>query len=154
MRLRAPQKFWSGLVLVCLSLFVFWAVRDLNQGTLTSMGPAMFPRMLAYLIGGSGLLLIALSFFVEGPPLPTWGLRGPALITASILLFAVTIRPFGLAIAGMLALFVSGLATPEARVRELAIFSAALTIACVVLFRYLLEMSVPVLVIPGTGIRF
>jgi hypothetical protein len=49
---------------------------------------------------------------------------------------------------------VSGFATPEARLREVTVFSALLTLACVVLFRYLLAMSIPVLTIPGTGIQF
>ena len=30
----------------------------------------------------------------------------------------------------------------------------SLTIACVIVFRYLLDMAVPVLVIPGTSIEF
>jgi putative tricarboxylic transport membrane protein len=76
------------------------------------------------------------------------------LINAGIVLFAITVRPFGLAVAGMLALVVSGFGTAEARPREVIIFAAALTLGCIILFRYLLDMTVPVLIIPGTSIRF
>ena len=69
-----------------------------------------------------------------------------------ILLFAMTLRPFGLSVACMLALATSGFATPEARPREVIVFAALLSLASVILFRYLLQISVAVLIIPGTGI--
>jgi hypothetical protein len=154
LRIRSPQRFFAGLVLIAVCFFVLWAVDVLRQGTLTSMGPGMFPRALAVLLGIGGVILVALSFWLDGEPLEKWSSRGPVLVTIGILLFALTIRPFGLAIASMLALMVSGFATPEARLREVTVFAAVLTIICVVLFRYLLEMSVSVLIIPGTGIAF
>jgi putative tricarboxylic transport membrane protein len=153
-RIRSPQRFLAGLVLIAICCFVLWAVAGLRQGTLTAMGPGMFPRALAVLLGIGGVILVALSFWRDGEPLERWSFRGPVLVTIGILLFALTIRPFGLAVASMLALMVSGFATPEARLREVTVFSALLTLACVVLFRYLLAMSIPVLTIPGTGIQF
>jgi putative tricarboxylic transport membrane protein len=153
-RIRSPQRFLAGLILIAICCFVLWAVAGLRQGTLTAMGPGMFPRALAVLLGIGGVILVALSFWRDGEPLERWSFRGPVLVTVGILLFALTIRPFGLAVASMLALMVSGFATPEARLREVTVFSALLTLACVVLFRYLLAMSIPVLTIPGTGIQF
>ena len=151
--IRAPQRFVAGVVLVCLSIFVLWAVRNLSLGTIKFMGPAMFPRVLAVMVGASGVALIVLSLLRDGDALQKWSYRGPILVTVSILLFALTIREFGLAVAGFLALFVSGFATPEARPREALIFAVALTVGCIVLFRYLLGMAMPVLIIPGTGIE-
>lgn len=151
-RIRSPQRFVAGAVLVGICCFVLWAVADLNSGTVEAMGPGMFPRSLAVLLGIGGIVLIAVSFWLDGEPLGRWPLRGPVLVTAGILLFATTVRPFGLSVACMLALVASGFATPEARPREVIVFAALLTLASVVLFRYLLQLSVPVLVIPGTGI--
>lgn len=151
---RAPQRFIAGIVLVGIAVFVFWAVSDLPQGDLKFMGPAMFPRVLAGAIGVFGGVLIILSLLRDGDPLQKWAYRGPVTVTIAILLFALTVRHFGLAVAGFLALFFSGFATPQARPREVLIFAIAMTIACVVLFRYLLGMVVPVLVIPGTNINF
>jgi len=51
LRIRSPQQFLSGLVLIAICLFVLWAVEGLRQGTLTAMGPGMFPRSLAVLLG-------------------------------------------------------------------------------------------------------
>jgi len=153
-RIRSPQRFVAGAVLIGICLFVFWAVADLRQGTVTAMGPGMFPRALATLLGIGGTMLMAVSFWVDGESLERWSLRGPILVCAGIVLFALAIRPLGLFIACMLALAVSGFATPDARPRQVIVFSLLLALASVGLFRYLLEISIPVLIIPGTGIRF
>ena len=154
LKIRAPQRFIAGIVLLLVCAFVLWAVRNLDQGTVKLMGPGLFPRTLAILFGLSGAVLVTLSILREGEALQSWSFRGLFLVTAGILLFAFTIREFGLAVAGTLALAVSGFATPEARPREVLIFAVVMTLACVVLFRYLLGMSIPVLVIPGTEIRY
>ena len=154
LNVRAPQRFVAGIFFVCLCAFVLWAVRELDIGTIKFMGPAMFPRVLAIILGICGVVLIVLSLTRDAEGLETWHWRGPIVVTASILLFAVTIRDFGLTVAGFLALYVSGFATAEARPREVLIFAVAMTAGCVILFRYLLGMSVPVFSIPGTGVDF
>ena len=153
-RVRAPQKFVAGIALVGICAFVLWTTADLNQGTIKFMGPAMFPRALAVLLGIGGMILVGTSLLRDGEGLEKWSLRGPLLVNIGIILFALTIRPLGLAVAGMLALMVSGFATEEARPREVIIFAAAVTLGCIVLFRYLLDMAVPVLILPGTSIGF
>ncbi|MFC1457328.1 hypothetical protein ACETIH_11490 [Microvirga arabica] len=57
--IRAPQNVAGGLVLVALAALALWLTRDLDQGTLNSMGPAMLPRWLAVAVGLSGLALLA-----------------------------------------------------------------------------------------------
>jgi putative tricarboxylic transport membrane protein len=154
LRIRAPQKFVGGIALVGICAFVLWAVDDLSGGTIQLMGPAMFPRGLGILLGIGGIVLMADSLLRDGEGLEKLALRGPLLVTAGIILFALTIRSLGLAVAGTLALIVSGFATEEARPVEVVAFAAAVTFGCIVVFRYLLGMSVPVLVIPGTSINF
>jgi hypothetical protein len=154
LRIRAPQDFLAGVILIGIWAFVMWAVADLNQGTFESMGPAMFPRVLSLLLGAGGIFLVVKSLLRNGEPIEKLSLRGPILVTAGIITFALTIRTFGLAIAGMLALIISGFATKEARPREVVIFALAITAGCIILFRYLLGMAVPVLIVPGTSIDF
>ena len=144
----------AGLALVGVCIFVVWAVSDLSVGSVKYMGPAMFPRALAVMLGAAGVYLVIESFLRDGEPLAKISVRGPAMVTLGILLFAATIRPFGLAIATMLALVVSGFATKEARPVEVVIFAAAVTLACIIVFRYVLDMSVQVIAIPGTSIGF
>lgn len=154
LRIRAPQDFAGGIALIGICVFVLWAVDDLNMGTFERMGPAMFPRLLALLLGLGGVFLLVKSLLTDGEAIEKLSLRGPVLVTVSIILFALTIRSLGLAVAGTLALVVSGFATEEARPREVVIFAVATTLGCILLFRYLLDMAVPVLVIPGTSIDF
>jgi putative tricarboxylic transport membrane protein len=154
LRIRARQDFLAGIILIGICAFVLWAVDDLNQGTFERMGPAMFPRVLGLLLGLGGVILIVKSLLCDGEAIEKLSLRGPILVTAGIITFALTIRTLGLAVAGMLALIVSGFATEEARPREVVIFAVATTLGCIILFRYLLGMAVPVLIVPGTSIDF
>jgi hypothetical protein len=148
-RLQAPQDFVAGTSLVVLALFALWASRDLHAGRLGAPGPGMFPRVLASGVLATGLALVAASLFRKGEALTRWPMRGPFFICLSVLVFALTIRTPGLAVAGPAVVLVSGGASPETRWRELAIFAVAITAACILLFRVLLRLPVPILIIPG-----
>jgi hypothetical protein len=150
---RAPQNLLSGLVLIALCLFALWLTRDLPQGTLRAMGPAMLPRWLAIAVGLCGLALVVAAFLREGSPFEAYTLRGPLVVVIAVLAFGVSIRGFdlgfvnvpmlGLMVAGPLAIFLSGFATPEARFRELLVLALALTAGCMLLFGDLLNLPIP-----------
>jgi Tripartite tricarboxylate transporter TctB family len=160
--IRAPQSLAGGLVLIALAALALWLTRDLTQGTLNAMGPAMLPRWLAIGVGLAGLALLAVAFLKEGDHLERWTLRGPFFVILAILAFAVTIRPFsfgsltlpglGLAAAGPLAIIIGGYATPEARLRELVILALSLTPFCMLLFGDLLNLPIPIFPQEMTGL--
>ena len=152
---RAPQSLAGGILLIALAALALWLTRDLDQGTLNAMGPAMLPRWLAIGVGLSGLALLAFAFIKEGDALERWGLRGPVFVIGAIVAFALTIRPFsfggglatpglGLLFAGPLAIILGGYATPEARLRDLVLLALSLTPFCMVLFGDLLNLPIPV----------
>lgn len=151
---RSPQGLVAGLTLVALAALALWLTKDLDQGTLQSMGPALLPRWLAIAVGLCGLILIGTGFTTDGHGLDHWSLRGLAFVILAILAFAVTIRPFslgavttpglGLAVAGPLAIIIGGHATPEARLRDLLILAFMLTPFCMVLFGDLLNLPIPI----------
>lgn len=159
---RAPQSLAGGILLIALAALALWLTRDLDQGTLNAMGPAMLPRWLAIGVGLSGLALLAAAFLKDGDLLERWSLRGPVFVIGAILAFAVTIRPFsfgglatpglGLLIAGPLAIIIGGHATPEARLRDLVILALSLTPFCMVLFGDLLNLPIPVFPQALTGL--
>jgi len=152
--LRAPRHLVAGLALIALAAFALWAVSGLSSGTLRSMGPAMLPRAVAVAIGGCGLIFVVLGFTQKGEPLAPWDLRGPLIVAAGMAVFALTIRTLGFAIAAPLAMLIIGRGTTEVRPKELVIFAAAMTTFCLLLFRYLLDQPIPVLILPGTTIEF
>jgi hypothetical protein len=159
---RSPQSLAGGILLIALAVLALWLTRDLSQGTLSSMGPAMLPRWLAVGVGICGLALIALTFAKDGEALERWTLRGPALVVLGILAFAVTIRPFsfgpltmpglGLVVAGPLAIIIGGFATPEVRLRELVILALSLTPFCMLLFGDILNLPIPIFPQALTGL--
>jgi hypothetical protein len=159
---RAPQSLAGGVLLIALAALALWLTRDLDQGTLNSMGPAMLPRWLAMAVGLSGLALLAFAFLKQGDVLERWSLRGPVFVIGAILAFAITIRPFsfgplaipglGMVIAGPLAIIIGGFATPEARLRDLVILALSLTPFCMVLFGDLLNLPIPVFPQALTGL--
>lgn len=159
---RAPQSLAGGLLLIALAALALWLTRDLNQGTLNAMGPAMLPRWLAIGVGLSGLALLAAGFLKDGDRLERWSLRGPVFVIGAILAFAVTIRGYafgslvipglGMLVAGPLAIILGGFATSEARLRDLVILALSLTPFCMVLFGDLLNLPIPVFPQALTGL--
>jgi putative tricarboxylic transport membrane protein len=111
----------------------------------------MLPRGIAVLVGLAGLVLVLASFLRAGERLARFSLRGPLFVTLGVVGFALTIRAPGLVVAGPLVVLVSGAASPETRPRELVLFAVVITAACVILFRSLLRLPVPILVIPGVA---
>ena len=161
--IRAPQSLVSGLTLIAIAAFALWATGNLSQGTLRAMGPAMLPRWLAIGVGLCGVALIVSAFIADGSPLERWSLRGPIFVAVGVAAFAFLIRPAtytiagvnitspiaGLAVAGPLAMFIGGFGTPDVRFKEIFIFAIVMTVFCVGLFRYALNLPIPILVIPG-----
>lgn len=147
--IRGPQSLAAGLVMLGLAGIALWALGGLSVGTPRSMGPAMMPTGLAYLVALCGLLLVGYGLVRSGDPIERFSVRGPFFVLAGILAFAFTIRLFGLAVAGPLCLVIGGLATPDSRLGELVIFAAIVTALCIALFRYTLNLPMPILVIPG-----
>ncbi len=148
-RVHAPQDLVAGASLLAVSLFALWASAPLDTGRLSAPGPGLLPRVLAVMLAGIGVWLGVLSLVRPGEALGRWPLRGPVLISLSVVAFALTIRMPGLAVAGPAAILVAGAASPETRWRELAVFAVAVTLGCIGLFRSLLHLPIPILVIPG-----
>jgi putative tricarboxylic transport membrane protein len=149
MRIRAPQDLVAGLALAAVAAFALWASRGLSQGRLAAMGPGMMPRATAVLVGLVGLLIAVNAFFTPGPRLERWSIRGPLFVCLALVAFAITIRSMGLVVAGPLVAVISSAASPETRIKEILIFGIAVTIFSIALFKYLLNLPIPVLVIPG-----
>jgi putative tricarboxylic transport membrane protein len=146
---RAPKNFAAGLSLIALALIAFWETADLGQGSFYAIGPALLPRMVATLLGGIGAALTAGSLLMEGDALGRWSLRGPLFIFLGVLAFALSIRTVGLALAGPLVALIGGAASPETRTKELIVFAIVVTALSIGLFRYLLHLPIPILIIPN-----
>jgi uncharacterized membrane protein SirB2 len=143
-RIRSPQNFAGGLALVALAILAFWAGADLEFGRSSRMGPGYMPKVLAGLIGASGLIIMATSAFVDGPALTRWSGGRLLLVLGAIVLFAFAIRPLGLVATGIALVVVATLAAPDARWLETGIFAVALVAFTSFLFPVALGLPLPI----------
>ncbi len=137
------QDVLGGVVLLLVAGLALWQSAGLPAGTLGSMGAGMIPRLLAVLLAGLGLLLVISAVTGGSAPLERWTLRGPVMILGAVVLFGLSVRGLGLAVAGPLAVCVGALASPETRLRETLIFAVVLTAFCVGLFKFALGLPIP-----------
>ena len=139
----ATQNLAGGLVLLAIAAVALWQGADLSAGSLRQIGPGFMPRVLASITAVCGLVMCVSALMGRGAMMQRWSVRGTLFVLAGIVAFAATVRPLGLAVAGPLALIISAFATQEARWREIILFGIALTVACVLLFKVLLRLPVP-----------
>ena len=143
--IKSTQELGAGLFLMAVAAFAYWQGFDLPRGSLRAMGPGMLPMALAFMVGTGGLLMVIYSFFEAGPRLERWSLRGPFFIFGGIIVFALLIRSCGLMVAGPASMIFAMLASDEFEWKEATIFSIAMTIICILLFKTLLRLPIPVI---------
>jgi putative tricarboxylic transport membrane protein len=146
LRIRAPRDFWGGLVLAAVAVLAIWLSRDLGGMQGVSFGSGTAPRLFAALLAGFGLVIAAGGLFVDGPPLDSYAMRGPAYVVAGIASFAMMMRgvwfvpPLGLVVSTFAAFVISISGSREMRWAESLIAGAAMTLFCVLLFVFLLKL--------------
>jgi hypothetical protein len=142
--MRAPKDFWSGLLCVGAAAAFVMQARGLPMGTASRMGPGYFPTMLAYVLAGVGVILIARSFVRTGERVPRLHLFPLAVLVAAILLFGALIDWLGLAIAGAVLAVAGARAGPEFRTKEALVLAVALVAFSVAVFAYALGLPLKV----------
>lgn len=146
LRIRAPRDFWGGIALIAIAGLAIWASGNLHGMQGTSFGPGTAPRMFAVLLAVFGLAVAIIGLFVDGPPLDSYAMRGPAFVVAGIVSFALMMRgfwfipPLGLVPSSFAAFIVSIAGSSEMRWLESLIAATVMTLFCVLLFVYLLNL--------------
>jgi putative tricarboxylic transport membrane protein len=135
------QDFLGGLAIIAVAVFAYWQARHLPTAAAGGMGPGTLPKGLAVLLGGLGVLLVLHSFKSER--MGRWSVRGPLFVLGGLVLFGLTVRPLGLAVAGPLAIAAAAFASSEVRWRETLIYGVAMTLFCIGLFKFALGLPIP-----------
>lgn len=153
LRIRSQQDFAAGIFMIALAAVAFGLSSDLSAGTLRQIGPGMLPKAFAAMCAGLGLLQIIASLRFNGEKLSGWSWRGVFYVLGGACVFALTIRGFaigpvrvpalGLLVSGPLVVLISGLAADDMRWKELVIFAVAMSAACILLFKYALNLPIP-----------
>jgi hypothetical protein len=137
---RAPQDYYGGIVLMMLATLALIASADLPGQRGFAFGPGTAPRLFAIILFGLSLAVTIVGVTTPGPRIEPYKLRGPLWVLSAIVLFAMIIRPVGLIAASFLTWMISICGSTEMRWIESLIAAAAMTIFCVVLFVYLLNL--------------
>jgi putative tricarboxylic transport membrane protein len=157
-KLRGAPEGWSGAMLnskdalagflfVVIGLLAVFFARTYAFGTARAMGPGYFPIVLGCLIAGLGAVLLAKALIApsEADGVTRMSPRAILLILASIVAFAVLIRPAGLIVAVSAAVIVGRLAGTKVRLVETIAMTVILVAVCGVLFVYALNMPLHLL---------
>ena len=153
---RVSRDLGAGACLLGLAAVASWQSAGLELGTLRQMGPGMFPRVLAVLVGVCGGALGLRSWLQAEPPEPVpedvsapRRASGPRVWRAQLCLllaatfFGLSVRPLGLVVAAPLSLLLASLASPDSRPKQSLWFALGMTVFCVLLFRQLLSLPIP-----------
>jgi len=133
----------AGLILLVVAAVAAWQGSALTVGTPRHIGPGMVPLVLSASIALIGVILVGIGLREGRKYRDRWPLRGPVFILGSAVVFGLAIRPLGLAVAGPLLVVVGAFASEETRWLEVILFAVGMTVFCVVLFKYLLSLPIP-----------
>jgi len=145
MTIRSTQEYVGGVVLIAVALFALWASADLQGMQGFSFGAGTAPRMLAWILLGLSAAIALTGLVSEGPALAFYAWRGPLFVMTAILVFALSIRPLGLLVAGFGSFMIAAVGTSETRWSESLVVGTCLTLGCALLFPYVLGLPMPML---------
>jgi putative tricarboxylic transport membrane protein len=114
--------------------------REYRFGTAARMGPGFFPTLLGGVLGLLGLSLIVPAFVRDGEAFPRLHLRPMLVLLASIVVFALLLKPLGFVLASLALMIIGGFASPDLRFVESIAVAVALTAFSVGVFVYLLGL--------------
>lgn len=144
MHKRDYRDILGGAVMIGLGGFAaIHALTSLSLGTVSQMGPGMFPAGLGIVLVALGIAIVLPALRREGEPI-RFDLRSLLAIGASVLVFLVTIQPFGLVPAVVLLVLVASRADGKLSAIGTLVLSAGLALLTVLLFRVALGVSIPV----------
>jgi hypothetical protein len=146
MRIKSSKDFATGLLFLAIGLGAYYIGSTYNMGTAQRPGTGVLPRILAWALMGSGLLLTVQALFQEGPKLDAWAWRPLIMITAATIAFAMLIDSAGLVVAMIVSMTLAALGTHETQWKEFALFSVLMLAIGIGIF--ILGLGMPIKVLP------
>ena len=144
MKIRDPQDFWAGMMFVAFGAAAMFFARNYAFGTSAKMGPGYFPTALGGILIALGLITALRGLAFAGPAVGRFNWKPLLFVLGSIVLFAAALQGLGLVIAIFVLIIVSALGGHEFKFREVLILAFCLTLGCVAIFIYGLQLQFPV----------
>jgi putative tricarboxylic transport membrane protein len=140
---RSPQDIVGGIMLIAIAALALYLVNHLPAAGRVGFASGTAPRLFAYGLIALGAWITIAGFLKEGPPIGAFTIRGLATILGSVLLFAFSIRTFGLAVTGVPMVMLASLAARDGKLVESIIFAVGMTTFCAILFPIILGQPIP-----------
>src|SRR4051812_12299376 len=86
-KVRGPRDFYGGRALLVLAIVAIGAGSDLPGQHGFTFGSGTAPRIFAGLLAVIGGLVALTGLFIEGPPIGSYAVRGPAFVLVGIVVF-------------------------------------------------------------------
>jgi hypothetical protein len=142
-RIKSPQDYIGGVMLMAVALFALWASSDLQGVRGFSFGAGTAPRMFGVLLLALAAAIALTGLLSDGPGLSHYSWRGPFFVSAAIVFFALAIRPLGLVVSAFASFLIAAMGSHETKWIEALIVGACLTVGCALLFPYVLGLPMP-----------
>lgn len=146
---RAPGDFLAGVIFAAVGVASLVIGRGYRLGSLLSMGPGYFPRIVGVLLTALGLIVAIAALRADKEGFDAWRLRPIVLVTAAIVAFGFCLERYGLVAASMVLVVVACFADRGRKIPEAIGVGLLLTLIAWVVFVKGLEM--PMLVWPEFG---
>ncbi len=143
--LRFNREICAGIFLLISAAIAYYGAWPLDAGSMSGVGSGLMPKGVALGVGAFGIYLIAVGAFGSSDRIEGFSFRGIIFVLGAILVFAATVRPFGLLVAGPLSMLIAAIADPDTRPVEILVFTTLMTAACYLLFKLALRLPIPVL---------
>ncbi|MCC5969076.1 MAG: tripartite tricarboxylate transporter TctB family protein [Pararhodobacter sp.] len=133
----------AGLVTVGIGLFIFVEAGGYRMGTLYSMGPGYFPRLL-----GIGMMVLAVVMIVTARPSKVTlsfrfeQFRGILFLGAALGAFALTVERFGLLVSVFLAVLLAAMANQRTTMVGALTLAIGTAIVSTLIFRVGLGLQI------------
>lgn len=114
--IRNPKDFWSGAIFIAFGLAALLIAQNYRMGTALRMGPAFFPSILGGILIVIGAVGIVRAMIRPGEPISRFALKELALVVGASLAFGFLVRGTGVAIAVIVLVMISGLASTKFKV--------------------------------------
>ena len=139
----------SGLLFVGVALFGLWLSRDYPIGTALRMGTGYVPRLLCWVLLGLGTVIVVMGLR-EGQDERRLDFSDPSgwrpviFVTASLVIFGLTLERLGLVISILLLIAVGAVAARGLRPLETLAAAAVLIVLSWAIFILGLGLTIPV----------
>lgn len=139
----ASKSFVSGVFFFAVGVLALVVSLGYETGTAGRMGPGYFPALLSILLIAVGVISLVLAVVKpdEAVGRPAYGQL--ALITLSVVLFGLLLRPLGLIVSTFIFVMLSSFCSASHSWKKSLLLSVGLAIGCAVIFVMLLGLPIP-----------